>query len=203
MPRPATYDQDTREALLRAAGQILTEEGPAALTMRRLAAEVTATTSAIYALFGSKQEVLRAMYRQGFEGLARRLGEVDEDDPLGRVRALGLAYRRAARERPHLYQVMFACPVPEFAPSDEDSALSLSTLMTLREAVADAVRARAIHGDTETITVGLWGVVHGLTSLELSGALEVETTADSVWEATLSATLAGLSVPHSLPLARP
>src|SRR5689334_15258908 len=134
MARPATYDQDTRDALLHAAGRILTEEGAAALTMRRLAAEVTATTSAIYALFGSKQEVLRAMYRQGFEGLAQRLGEVAEHDPVARVRALGLAYRHAALERPPLYQVMFACPVPEFTPSDADAELSLSTLMVLRDA---------------------------------------------------------------------
>jgi AcrR family transcriptional regulator len=193
MPRPATYDQATRDALLRAAGRILAEQGAAALTMRRLASEVAATTSAIYALFGSKEEVVRAMFREGFEGLAARLAEVGvRDDPVGRLRGLADAYRRAALERPHLYQVMFACPVPEFVPGEEDSAMSRATLATLQEAVAAAQRAGAIGGDEGAVTVGLWALIHGLTSLELSGSLDAETNADEVWNTTVDATLTGL-----------
>jgi AcrR family transcriptional regulator len=196
VPRPATYDDATRDALLRAAGRILAEEGAAALTMRRLASEVAATTSAIYALFGSKEEVVRAMYREGFEGLAARLAEVTGTEPIGRIRALALAYRRAAHERPHLYQVMFACPVPEFVPSEEDAAVGRATLMTLHDALAAALRARAIRGDADTLTFGLWAVMHGLTSLELNGALGIATDADAVWHATVDATLAGLRPGH-------
>jgi AcrR family transcriptional regulator len=192
MPRPPTYDQSTRDALLRGAGRILAGEGAVALTMRRLASEVAVTTSAIYALFGSKQEVLRAMYREGFEGLARHLAQVEDGDPIARVRALAFAYRRAALERPHLYQVMFACPVPEFVPSEEDVALGVSTLMTLRDAVAAALRAGFIQGNVQTITVGLWAVMHGLTSLELNDSLDVETDADAVWVTTVDAMLVGL-----------
>ena len=192
MPRPATYDQATRDALLRAAGRILAEEGAAALTMRRLASEVAATTSAIYALFGSKEEVLRAMYREGFEGLAACLAEVAETEPIGRIRALAQAYRRAAHERPHLYQVMFACPVPEFAPSEEDAEVGRATLMTLHEALTGALRVKAIRGDADTLTFGLWAVMHGLTSLELNGSLDIATDPDAVWHATVDAVIAGL-----------
>ena len=164
MPRPATYDADTRDALLLAAGRILTDEGASMLTMRHLAAQVGATTSAIYALFGSKLGVVRAMYRAGFEHLAARLGEVSEQDPVPRIHALGGAYRRAAAERPHLYQVMFACPVPGFVPSADDAALSGSTLMVLQGAVESALAAGAMRGEVEPLTVGLWAVMHGLTS---------------------------------------
>ncbi len=192
MPRPASYDETTRDALLRAAGRILAEEGATALTMRRLASEVAATTSAIYALFGSKEEVLRAMYREGFDGLASHLDRVAVADPVKRIRALAAAYRRAAHERPHLYQVMFACPVPEFVPSEEDEEVGRSTLMTLREAVVTALRAKAIRGDADTVTVGLWAIIHGLTSLELAGSLARETDPDAVWTAMVNATLTGL-----------
>jgi AcrR family transcriptional regulator len=195
MPRPASYDETTRDALLRAAGRILAEDGAAALTMRRLAAEVAATTSAIYALFGSKQEVLRAMYREGFEGLATHLAEVAVDDPVERIRALAYAYRRSAHARPHLYQVMFACPVPDFVPSEEDEAVGKATLMTLREAALTALQSGAIQGDADTITVGFWAVIHGLTSLELRGSLDLATGADAVWDTMVDATLAGLR-PH-------
>ncbi|HEU4424545.1 MAG TPA: TetR/AcrR family transcriptional regulator [Pilimelia sp.] len=196
MPRPATYDRTTRDALLRAAGQILAEEGAAALTMRRLASTVAATTSAIYALFGSKEEVVRAMYREGFEGLAQHLAEVEQGDPVRRLRELAYAYRRAALDRPHLYQVMFACPVPEFTPSEDDEAVAVATLLTLREAVAGAAEAGAIGADPDTVTVGLWAVIHGLTSLELGGSLDAETNADAVWSTIVDAVLAGLRMPR-------
>jgi AcrR family transcriptional regulator len=192
VPRPATYDKDTREALLVAAGRILAGEGAAQLTMRRLAGEVGATTSAIYALFGSKQEVVRAMYREGFEHLTRLEAEVDQADPVARIRALAYAYRRAALDRPHLYQVMFACPVPDFIPDDEDMAIGQGSLFILRDAVADAVAAQAIRGDVDTITVAMWALVHGLASLELNGSLAHQTDPDAVWETSLDASLSGL-----------
>jgi AcrR family transcriptional regulator len=187
-----TYDKDTRDALLVAAGRILAEEGAAQLTMRRLAGEVGATTSAIYALFGSKQEVVRAMFREGFEHLTRLEAEVDQAEPVERIRALAYAYRRAALDRPHLYQVMFACPVPDFVPDDEDERVGQASLFILRDAVADAVAAQAIRGDVDTITVGMWALVHGLASLELNGSLTRKTVADAVWETSLDASLTGL-----------
>lgn len=192
MPRPVTYDKDTRDALLVAAGRILAEEGAAQLTMRRLAAEVGATTSAIYALFGSKQEVVRAMYREGFEHLTRLEAEVQQPEPVERIRALAYSYRRAALDRPHLYQVMFACPVPDFVPDDEDLRIGQASLFILRDAVADAVTAQAIRGDVDTITVGMWALVHGLASLELNGSLARKTDPDRVWQTALDAGLEGL-----------
>jgi hypothetical protein len=136
------------------------------------------------------------MYREGFVNLARRMAEVAEPDPVDRIRELAFAYRRAALDRPHLYQVMFACPVPEFVPTDEDSALGISTLTTLETAVAAASAAGAIAGDVQELTVGLWALVHDLASLELAGSLDIATNADAVWGATVAATLAGLSHPR-------
>ena len=199
MPRPATYDAETRDALLRAAGRILAEEGATMLTVRHLAAEVGATTSAIYALFGSKLGVVRSMYRAGFEHLAVRLGEVSEQDPLVRIHALGNAYRQAALDRPHLYQVMFACPVPGFVPNDEDGALASSTLMVLHRAVESALASGAMRGEAESLTVGLWAIVHGLASLELIGQLGPPATADIVWDTTLDAAIVGLTIERDTP----
>jgi len=192
MARPRVHDDTTREAILRAAGALLGNEGPVALTTRRLAKEVGASTTAIYSLFGSKEEVVRAMYREGFAGLAAHLAEVDEADPVARVRELGFAYRRAAMSAPHLYNVMFSCPVPEFQPTAEDQARALATLITLRDAVVAATEAGRLSGEPDTITVALWSVVHGLTSLELAGSLDVETAADGVWAVTIDAVLRGL-----------
>lgn len=195
MGRPRVHDETTRERLLEVAGNVLRRDGPAALTVRRLADEADTSTSAIYTLFGSKDGVVRTMYRAGFDNLAAHqddVGTAARMSPVERVRRLAAAYRAAARARPHLYDVMFACPFPEFAPDDEDQARALATLERLHEAVDDAIAAGELVGDADVVTMGLWATVHGLAMLELAGSLDVETDADAVWEATVEAVLDGL-----------
>lgn len=193
MGRPREHDDDTRDQLLVAAGRLLATDGPAALSIRRLADEVGTSTRAIYSLFGSKEGVVREMFVAGFEGLGRAFEDVGRpEDPVEELRALGLAYRRSALDRPHLYAVMFDCPVPEFTPSDTDDAFALARLERLRSAVARAVDAGAVAGNDMEITFALWGLVHGLASLELSGVPD-GLDADAVWAQALDAMLAGLA----------
>ena len=193
MGRPREHDDDTREQLLVAAGQLLATDGPAALSVRRLADEVGTSTRAIYSLFGSKEGVVREMFVAGFEGLGHAFDEVGRpDDPVEELSALGMAYRRSALDRPHLYAVMFDCPVPEFTPSDADDAFALARLERLRSAVARAVDAGVVVGNDMEITFALWGLVHGLASLELSG-VPAGLDADAVWAQALGAMLAGLA----------
>ena len=193
MGRPREHDDDTREQLLVAAGQLLATDGPAALSIRRLADEVGTSTRAIYSLFGSKEGVVREMFVAGFEGLGQAFDEVGRpDDPVEELRALGLAYRRSALDRPHLYAVMFDCPVPEFTPSEADDAFALARLERLQSAVARAVDVGAVVGNDMEITFALWGLVHGLASLELSG-VPAGLDADAVWAQALGAMLAGVA----------
>lgn len=195
MARPTIHDERVRDQLLVAAGRVLATDGAAAVTVRRLAREVGTSTTAIYSLFGSKEGVVAAMFRQGFanldDHLRAALDATSGAGPAERLVALGLAYRDAARARPHLYQVMFACPFPGFEPDASDWELSHQTLEHLRAAVADAVAADVLSGDVEAITFGLWGLVHGLASLEATPNDLAPGMVDNVWETTLRATVDG------------
>lgn len=193
MPRPREHDEHTRERLLVAAGRALAADGAPGLSVRRLSDDVGVSTRAVYSLFGSKEGLVREMYVAGFRGLADELdAAAGADDPLRELQDLALAYRRSALDRPHLYEVMFACPVPEFEPTEEDAVFALSTLGRLRDAVARAIAAGAIAGDVEEVTYGLWGLVHGLASLELAGAPATLDT-DAVWDRSVTAMLDGLA----------
>src|SRR5918997_4582806 len=78
------HGQDTlHRALLDTASQLLADEGPQALTMRRVAASAGCSTTVLYGAFGSKDGLADALYREGFERLARRLAEAEAavDDP--------------------------------------------------------------------------------------------------------------------------
>jgi AcrR family transcriptional regulator len=172
--RPRVYDETTRRELVDAAGALLAERGPAALSVRAVAEAVGATTSAIYALFGSKAELVRGMYVAGFAALDAHLAAVpDTEDPWRDVLELGLAYRASALVEPHLYRVMFDRPVVEFVPDADDAALALGTLAHLERATA---RIEASLGlppglDVTTATRALWARAHGLATLELAGGL--------------------------------
>lgn len=187
MPRPRVYDETTRHELVHAAGALLAERGPAALSVRAVAEAVGATTSAIYALFGSKAELVRGMYVAGFANLEDHLAAVPvTDDPWRDLLELGLAYRASALAEPHLYDVMFGRPVPEFAPDGDDAALALGTLDRLRRTLE---RVAATSGlpegvDVEAATRAAWARVHGLAALELAGGLE---GGEALWRAVLQA----------------
>lgn len=192
MGRPREHDETTRQLLLDAAERLAGVEGAGAVSVRRLADEVGTTTRAIYSLFGSKEGLVRALYRVGFGRLEAHLAGVDSaEDPLDELRGLGIAYRHAARAQPNLYELMFGRPVAEFAPGDRDYVFARSTLNHLRQAVRRAADDGRLRGDVESTTMQLWALVHGLASLELGG-VPTETDFEAIWTTALDNLLAGL-----------
>ncbi|WP_052667887.1 TetR/AcrR family transcriptional regulator [Nitriliruptor alkaliphilus] len=196
MGRPRIHDERTREALLRAAGRVLAEEGAGAVSLRRLADEVGASTQAIYTVFGSKHGLIQAMHRAGFENLDTHLADVAPDpDPTTHLRGLVLAYRASAASQPHLYEVMFGCPFPEFEPDEHDQRLALGTLARLRTILDGHARSGALAGhDPEVLTLQIWALAHGLASLERSGALGEPAEAEAIWRSTVDTFLRGLAL---------
>jgi AcrR family transcriptional regulator len=177
--RKAAPGIDVRVALLDAAGELLHREGPAALTTRRLAQEAGTTTQSIYTLFGAKEGVVRAMFREGYARLEARIRRVrTTDDPLLDLREQGRAYRAAALASPHYYDVMFGHPVPGFTPDEDDLAASTLTRGLLEQGVQRCIDAGVLVEGVSAAALAqwLWAVVHGLVSLELAGYLDLGPT---------------------------
>jgi AcrR family transcriptional regulator len=62
-------DELTRQ-LIDEGARLLAEQGPAGLSLRKLAAAVGTSTMTVYTRFGGKEGLLAAMYREGFGALA-------------------------------------------------------------------------------------------------------------------------------------
>ncbi|MFF7211698.1 TetR/AcrR family transcriptional regulator [Streptomyces sp. NPDC008238] len=198
MGRPRIRDYDElRRHLLDAAGHLLAEEGPQALSTRRVAQEVGVSTTAVYNLFGDKAGLLQAMFLEGFARLAEAFAGVPSDgDPEAELMALGYAYRAAAKANPHLYELMFSRPVADFRPDEAALAQIEGTFETLTRAVARCMEAgRFIPADPYDIAVQLNALVHGLASLELRGALGTAQQADHHWRIALENNLRGCRQP--------
>jgi AcrR family transcriptional regulator len=194
MPRPRARDyEELRQALVDAGGRLLADEGPQALTTRRVAQEVGASTTAVYSLFGGKAGLVLAMFLEGFARLSRAFAAVPRsDDPVADLLALGHAYRESARANPHLYELMFGRPVPGFVPDHAAVAQTLDTFEDLTGTIRRCIDAgRFRPADPGGVALHLHGLVHGLTSLELRGRLGSEEEADRRWKAALEATVRG------------
>lgn len=169
-------DTPTRsEQLVEVAGRLLDEEGPHALSLRRIAEAAGTSTQSVYTEFGGKQGLADALFRAGYERLAAHLAAIVlPDEPIERIMALGRGYRHVARSHRSHYELMTARPVPEYQPTRESLAFAASTMEPLREAVEWAVTAGALAGRPREITEALWAAGHGYVSLENSGLLPAD-----------------------------
>ncbi|MCA9652265.1 MAG: TetR/AcrR family transcriptional regulator [Myxococcales bacterium] len=155
------------EVLDRAAS-VLALEGAAALTMRRVAQEVGASTQVLYTLFTSKEGLLDALVEEGFRRFGEALGRVHETDPWAHLRALGLAYRRFALDNPDYYRLLWSGAVgaePERRPPGGE--IAWQALLTAVTRVLAALDRPA--REVEPMATAIWSASHGFCSLELAG----------------------------------
>jgi AcrR family transcriptional regulator len=175
VPRPRSHDDDVRTRLLEVASEVISTQGESALTVRDAARRAGTSASAVYALLGSRERLVTAVGQEAVRRFAAHLDAVGRtDDPGADLLALGMAYRDSALDDPHFYRVMFdrtRSPVAS-TPGPDDPP----TFRVLRAAVARVLRSAGLSEPSVAPTahegaVGLWALVHGLVSLELSGQL--------------------------------
>jgi AcrR family transcriptional regulator len=167
---PKVADPAMRTALIEHAARLIAEEGGEALTLRRLAAEVGASTMAVYTHFGGMEELRREVRREAFARLAQHLGGVEAtDDPVADLIVMGGAYHVNATTNPDLYRVMFM----ERALDDEpESRLDDATFRMLLDAVVRCLEAGRVRpADPLALANQLWAASHGVAALQLAGIL--------------------------------
>lgn len=197
MPRPKTHDEGLRARLLDAASRIVVAEGGAALSVRRIALEVGTSTTAIYSLFGGKGELVREVWLEGFRRLAARMESVTRtEDSLDDLAQLGRAYRTHALQNPAFYEIMFGDAVTEYEPSEADQAEAQRALRALVDGVRRCVDDGHATGDPHEIAMVLWGLVHGMASLEMHGLLGEPHEAERRFELALLVSALG-TVPRA------
>ncbi|MFH8587457.1 TetR/AcrR family transcriptional regulator [Streptomyces celluloflavus] len=194
-----------RTTILDRAIDLLVTEGPAALTMRRIATDIGSSTKVLYTLFGGKEGLVDALYREGFARLRRAQARVPAvDDPLAHLTQLGTAYREHALAEPAYYRVMFEQAVPGYRPSAEALAVAGTAFDASAAAVAACIDAGVFRpGDAEEISKIFWAASHGAVSLEIAGHFTGDTAARR-YAALMTAVGRAFSTdPESIPVSVP
>ena len=177
-------DTSLRDALIDAAARLLVSEGPAALTLRRVANDVGTSTMAVYTHFGGMAELRRAVGREGFARLADQLAAVEQtDDAVADLAVLGLAYRANATNNPDLYRIM--CMERPLDP--EEAKVAWEAFGALVAGVQRCIATqRFAPGDATDLAIQLWALSHGVVTLELAQLLTTEQALSCLGAAVLN-----------------
>lgn len=162
-----------REEILAAGTRLLLETGDEeAVSIRAIAQAVGVTPPSIYLHFADKTELIYAICEELFRKLDDEMAAAAAgvDDPLEELRRRGRAYVRFGLENAEAYRVLFMHhkdEIPETVDPEElgDSATFMHLVEVVQRCLDQGVLQPA---DPMRLAVGLWVLVHGLTSLLIS-----------------------------------
>ncbi len=195
MPRPKQRTPHLRDRVLQAAVDMLTTEGVAGFTTRKVAEGASTSTPAIYELFGDKAGLVRELFFEGFRMLYQRLDELAASaDPRADMVAVIPALREFARDNPALSRLMFSRAFAEFDPGPSERQAGTAVREFIVARVRRCIDAGIIAGDPADIAHILLAVAQGLILQETAGWLG--TSAASMnrrWNLATAALVNGLS----------
>jgi AcrR family transcriptional regulator len=191
-----------KEALVRAALELIAEKGPAGFTFADAARWAGVSPAAPYRHFRDRDALLASVALQGFERFAAILTTAWNDgkpDVLAAFDNLGKAYLAFARSEPSYYSAMFEAGVP----LDADPALREAgdrAFAVLRSAAERLVAMIPAKGRPPALMVALhiWSMTHGVASLFSRGDAarrSLPMPPEELLEAAILIYLRGLGLP--------
>lgn len=192
-----------RQGMLDAATRLLTEEGPSALTVRRVAEAVNCSTTLLYSLFGGKDGLANELYLEGFARLKAAFADAAAQAAKKKPARQGLeplllhakVYHEYAKRNPSYYMVMFGDAIAGFVPPVESRNQAWESLAVLIDTFEQAMESGALPKSNPTAAARLlWAAMHGAVSLELKGYYLKTERADELFNAAVKAVLRSLEV---------
>jgi AcrR family transcriptional regulator len=189
-----------REALLRAALELIAEKGPAGFTFAEAARWAGVSPAAPYRHFRDRDELLASVALRGFEQFEAALSKAWDDgrpDAFTALDRLGRAYLEFARAEPAYYSAMFEAGIP-FTISQELRDAGERAFAVLRTA-AENICAKMVGPRPPALMVALhiWSMSHGIASLFGRGdsaRRPLPMTAEELLEAEVLIYLRGLGM---------
>jgi AcrR family transcriptional regulator len=158
-----------KEALLRAALELIAQKGPAGFTFAEAARWAGVSPAAPYRHFRDRDELLASVALRGFEQFEAALAKAWNDgrpDAFTAFDRLGKAYLQFARSEPAYYSAMFEAGIP-LATSAELREAGDRAFAVLRAAAEKLCVQVPAKGRPPVLMVALhiWAMAHGIASL--------------------------------------
>ena len=158
-----------KEALIRAALELIAKKGPAGFTFAEAARWAGVSPAAPYRHFRDREELLADVARRGFELFATALSKSWDEgrpDAFSAFDRLGKAYLAFARSEPAYYSAMFEAGIPPEANAELRQA-SERAFGVLRSATEKLISTMPGPSRPPALMVSLhiWALSHGVASL--------------------------------------
>ena len=158
------------DGLLDLADARLAEEGPAALSMRRLANAAGCSTMVFYSAFGTKNGLLAALARREAERWIDVATTLADPDPIAWLDAVAAALRAAGGARPHHRALLF------------DPEVGGDSVARLRSAVLDAIDGAVPGALEDGVAEAVWaGWVGALADDDAERFAQVQRGLGRLW----------------------
>lgn len=147
-----------REAIIRAAVDIVRESGEQALNARSIAAKLGSSTQPIFSNFRTMDELRGALIEHAGGLCASFMQRESQRTDIPAYKANGLALIRFAEEERELFKLLFMRDRRDEAISDDDSELKPIIEIIMRQSGLSEECARRLH-------LEMWIFVHGIASM--------------------------------------
>jgi AcrR family transcriptional regulator len=193
-----------KEALIRAALELIAEKGPAGFTFAEAARWAGVSPAAPYRHYRDRDDLLADVARRGFELFADALTAAWDDgrpDPMTAFERMGKAYLTFAQAEPAYYSAMFEAGISPNTSTELASAGDRA--FGIIRTAAERIIARLPAGKRPPalmVALHVWSLSHGIASLFGRGDAArrpLPMTADELLEAGVLVYLRGLGLDGS------
>lgn len=193
-----------KEALIRAALELIAQKGPAGFTFAEAARWAGVSPAAPYRHFRDRDELMANVARRGFEAFEEALARAwdgGRPDAITALDRLGKAYLAFARKEPAYYSAMFEGGISPGA-NPELQACGERAFAILRNAAEALIAGMPAQSRPPALMMALhiWALAHGVASLFGRGDAArrpLPMTPEELLEAGVLVYLQGLGLPDS------
>ncbi len=186
-----------KDALVQTALEMVENDGVESITLRDLTKKIGTSRSALYRHFDSKDELMKAVVKAGFEKFHNFIAPaiMNNESVLNKLYAVGKSYIEFAIKNPNLYRMMFGHELQNEREDscdikDEDDAPSFHALVSL---VVEAQNSKLFKKDDPILqSTVIWSMMHGLVKLLIDGHVHVKDNLDALFEMTFQTILDGM-----------
>jgi len=169
MEKKTYHHGDLKNALIKAALEILSKEGVTGLSLRKVARKAGVSHAAPYAYFTDKQALIAAISTEGHIKINKEIALVMErvpDDPLRQLVEVAWVYVKFGMEEPAHFKISFSGAVEKQRDYPALVEMTGKNFGMVRQLVTHCQAAGIFaSGEPDLVAVGVWGLVHGFVSL--------------------------------------
>lgn len=158
--------------ILKTAETIVINEGLSALNARRIAMTVGYTVGSIYMVFDNMADLLLHVKSRTLDDIALHLEQIQNLDAAQSIEELAKAYLIYANQNFNRWQMIFENPLSKETTESPWYQQKIDHIFSLIEKQFARLAPQGSSSQNKRAARALWGGVHGICSLSLSGTLE-------------------------------